>query len=500
MFVRIGLVITGLVLIGLLFLGVGAGLGYVRIGLDGIAFGKLDDSADASSESKVVSVDELLRRKGVSLDQPASQTVVEAPKPAPIIASPAIAQAPPVVSDPAKSATADKPTPTIISEKPVDPPSRGDVRTKVIAPDPRDDGRKVREKGRDEVARAAENGDGVKRKVRTPDADAARDNSKPAGPAWIIRVAAGYDKPITDPAGNEWEAGGGFEGGQVSSHGEINIENSKFPVLYRMERWNMVSWKRKLPTGHYIVLLHFAETSQNVTGPDQRVFTVEAQGEPPTKIDVFKETGGLRRELIKAIPVSVPDNKIVLRFHDTGKHHPMINGIEVIPLLLDKSARGLSKEEMRRRAYGFRVAAGSAIPINEASGALWLPDLGFDGGQTVDRGNTHVDNASFPDLYRSEHYGMSAWHTDVPNGDYTVNLHFAETWDGITAPNQRVFHVTVQDTDLHDLDIFKESGGLRHALVKTFHVSVTNGKLTIQFQNTDKNVAEINGIEVIREK
>src|SRR5438105_5986177 len=92
MLVRIGLVITCIVLIALVVLGAGAGLGYVRIGPDGIALGKVDDSTDAPSEGKVVSADELLRRKGVTLDQPAPQPpVVDAPKPAPV-APPAIAQ------------------------------------------------------------------------------------------------------------------------------------------------------------------------------------------------------------------------------------------------------------------------------------------------------------------------------------------------------------------------------------------------------------------------
>src|SRR6185437_13795946 len=112
--------------------------------------------------------------------------------------------------------------------------------------------------------------------------------------------------------------------------------------------------------------------------------------------------------------VSVPDAKLVIRLITTGKYVPMINGIEVIPIEMGKPY-GLSKDEIRRRASDFRVASGSAVPISEATGIVWLPDLGFEGGQTVDRGPITVQNARFLELFRSEHFGMSAWHADVPN-------------------------------------------------------------------------------------
>lgn len=146
-----------------------------------------------------------------------------------------------------------------------------------------------------------------------------------------------------------------------------------------------------------------------------------------------------------------------------------------------------------------RVDAGSVAAARGPGGDEWEADRGFDGGQIVDRGPIPIANTDFPELYRTEHYVMTAWHKDLPNGRYRVSLYFAETCPYITAAGQRVFHFSVQDQQVRDFDVFREAGGRQRALVRTFHVAVTDGKLRILFHQTDKNAPEINGIEVVEE-
>ncbi len=150
-------------------------------------------------------------------------------------------------------------------------------------------------------------------------------------------------------------------------------------------------------------------------------------------------------------------------------------------------------------AAGVRIAAGHDRPVSGPRGAVWEPDSGFEGGAKFDRGAVAIENTQFPDLYRCEHYGMTAFRRPLPNGRYRVDLHFAETYPAVTAPGQRVFGMDVQDQHVDRIDLFQEAGGQRRALVKTFHVTVADGTLHIAFKKTDRNVPEINGIEIVPE-
>jgi enterochelin esterase family protein len=92
-----------------------------------------------------------------------------------------------------------------------------------------------------------------------------------------------------------------------------------------------------------------------------------------------------------------------------------------------------------------RIKAGKSEPVKDAEGNVWLPDQGFEGGQTIERPDIQIANTKSPDLYRAEHYSMDSFSRPVPNGKYVVKLHFAETFEGITGPGQRVFSFNVRD-------------------------------------------------------
>ena len=92
--------------------------------------------------------------------------------------------------------------------------------------------------------------------------------------------------------------------------------------------------------------------------------------------------------------------------------------------------------------------------------------------------------------------------TLLPEGtaarNYTVRFHFAEPDD--LKPGERVFDVTVQGRRvLDDLDIVKEAGRPRTAVVRELHGVRVNGELRISFQSSTKRPAVLCGIEVIED-
>lgn len=145
----------------------------------------------------------------------------------------------------------------------------------------------------------------------------------------------------------------------------------------------------------------------------------------------------------------------------------------------------------------FRVKAGVTEVFTDQSGQVWQADGGFEGGDLIERDPaTAVAGTTDPALYLSEHYGMSAFTCQVPNGHYTARLHFAETFEGVTGPGQRVFSFNVQGHPFHDFDVWAKAGGPNRAYVEAVPVVITNGVFRIDFTANLEN-PEINAIELI---
>jgi outer membrane protein assembly factor BamB len=154
------------------------------------------------------------------------------------------------------------------------------------------------------------------------------------------------------------------------------------------------------------------------------------------------------------------------------------------------------------------------VALNKLTGeTIWkskMPDSpaaasgapsGFGGGRggSVGAGSTSasgVTGAKDPGLFTSEHFSMTAFSCKIPNGKYTAKLYFAETYDGITTPGQRVFSFTVQGKEFKDFDIWVKAGGPKRAYIETVPVEVTNGEFRIVFTPKVENPA-INAIEIL---
>ena len=83
----------------------------------------------------------------------------------------------------------------------------------------------------------------------------------------------------------------------------------------------------------------------------------------------------------------------------------------------------------------------------------------------------------------------------VPNGSYTVRLHFSE--NSKTATGLRRFDIRSEGTTFFtDYDIFQRAGGRRKAVVETITVNVSDGTLNLDLLNK-LDGSSINGIEII---
>jgi endoglucanase len=153
-----------------------------------------------------------------------------------------------------------------------------------------------------------------------------------------------------------------------------------------------------------------------------------------------------------------------------------------------------------------RVNCGAAVDYVDQKGVAWSADRllqgdaqwGAVGGLTVERTGLALEGTPRPALYVTERYEMDGYQFAVPAGTYTIRLHFAETYDGITAAGQRVFSVKINGQGvLGDLDVLKESGGQAKPLIKEITgLKVADGKIKIEFV-TNVQKPEINAIEVL---
>ena len=127
---------------------------------------------------------------------------------------------------------------------------------------------------------------------------------------------------------------------------------------------------------------------------------------------------------------------------------------------------------------------------------VWQGATGFADGETIERPDIQIANTKEPAIYHSERYSMTAFTLPVANGKYTVKLHFAETYEGISGVGERVFSFNVEGHDFKDFDVTAKAGGVLKAYVETVAVEVKDGKLNISFTSQVEN-PEINAIEII---
>ncbi len=169
-----------------------------------------------------------------------------------------------------------------------------------------------------------------------------------------------------------------------------------------------------------------------------------------------------------------------------------IKAIENQQSFLDDLAKGCA-----------RINCGCASTYTDTKGNRWLSDQDFKdcgaygstGASWVDRGNLDIKNTVAPRVYQTEVYGGHVvYKLPVPNGNYHVRLHFAETFINNNLPGMRLINVKVNDRVIPDkIDPLQLAGAFATPYVlelKDF--SVHDGLLVVDLTGN----VEINGIEV----
>ena len=159
----------------------------------------------------------------------------------------------------------------------------------------------------------------------------------------------------------------------------------------------------------------------------------------------------------------------------------------------------LAAATLASAAEAIRIRAGTTAKHTDENGVVWLADQGFDGGDTIDRGDIKVANTKTPSIYTAERYSMTSFKQAVPNGKYTVKLHFAETYEGIGGVGNRVFTFNVEGHEFKNFDVTAKAGGDMKAYVESVEVEVKDGALDITFTAQVEN-PQINALEIIPAK
>lgn len=156
-------------------------------------------------------------------------------------------------------------------------------------------------------------------------------------------------------------------------------------------------------------------------------------------------------------------------------------------------------------AFIFPKAAQAQQPIRvncggpsytDSKGQVWQADSGYLGG-TSEMISTLITGTPDPLLYEDYHWNPTSYSFKVPNGNYQVNLYFAEAHPQTEVVGGRVFDVSIQgQTVFPKLDIFAAAGA-NAALIKTAPATVTDGTITIGFVHISGLNPKINAIEIL---
>lgn len=168
--------------------------------------------------------------------------------------------------------------------------------------------------------------------------------------------------------------------------------------------------------------------------------------------------------------------------------------VQIIALLAIAALPAVAEEKQEP----IRVNCGGPN-YTDAKGQLWKADRNYNHGE-VRTIHAHVAGTTDEALFQDARYNEEAkagliYSFDVANGPYHVNLYFAETYGPMQFAGKRVFNVKMQNKPVFThVDIFAEAGA-DAALIKGSDVSVTNGRLTIEFDNVVQD-ATVNAIEI----
>jgi hypothetical protein len=147
-----------------------------------------------------------------------------------------------------------------------------------------------------------------------------------------------------------------------------------------------------------------------------------------------------------------------------------------------------------------RISPSVVFSYVDGQGHVWMPDYGYSqNAQPWTLVGQNVTGTPDPLLYRTERWldPILTYQFNVPNGNYTVTLKFAEIFD--SAQGQRYMNIALNGTTVRSgLDVWTAAGAKNRAYDESYPVTVNNGQLTITLTCTSpNNSAEVNAIQIV---
>jgi hypothetical protein len=127
-----------------------------------------------------------------------------------------------------------------------------------------------------------------------------------------------------------------------------------------------------------------------------------------------------------------------------------------------------------------RVNAGGSA-YTDPQARVWSADTGYL-HSTVYYNPHAVSSTTAPPLYQVARVGATvlAYRFNVPNGQYTLNLKFAEIHPDAQGSGRRIFNIVVNGVTVQPLfDVFATAGGGWIAIDRSYPVAVTRGEIEV---------------------
>ena len=140
-----------------------------------------------------------------------------------------------------------------------------------------------------------------------------------------------------------------------------------------------------------------------------------------------------------------------------------------------------------------------AIPFTtswvDTLGRTWAADNSFTGGTATNTGTQNIANTNESNFFQNRRIGNFTYSIAIPNGNYNLQLGFAETfW---TTTGSRTFNVSAQgNIILSAYDVFARAGGRLIAKIESFPIVVSSGLVNLVFTSVVDN-AMVSNIEIV---
>jgi len=230
----------------------------------------------------------------------------------------------------------------------------------------------------------------------------------------------------------------------------------------------------------------------------------DGSADPAITISTVSVTGENKSEFTASMPAVAslnPQQSTTL----TVNFKPASQGLKIADLLiyynnsqspLRVPLYGIAKASNTTVTANYRVNSGSKTAIT-LNGKTWSADnqYSFDNLEPYTNPNLHQIACTDDDpLYLKEQSSNAdkapfRYEFPVANGDYVVRLHFAEMYWGAPGSGinggagSRVMNISIENQlRLANFDVTQEVGGAT-AIIKNFPVTVTDGKLNINFSS-----------------